>query len=916
MSEADAPGTTVPQAPAPSVPPPTRTVEIIDVPAHRLRRPGDLVAMILALLGVVLVLLLAVYAHRTTEGVTEDIENALPDFLERLLDIPLNLLEGLVTFLLPLLVIVERLIRRQVRVVLEALAAAVVAALLTGAGAWLLRSFAPDALVDGLAIASGTALSPAVAAIAALLTTIGSRDRRRAVGWSWNLLWIVLVLQVLMGAMSLPGALVSVLLGRALGLAARYLWGVRGERAYGRDLVTAIRRAGLDPLRIQRIADPEDLAEATAELVTTNSPIGYVTEHPDALPARAERRAEIREERGADDDGAPPTSSPAFMAATSEQADDGEPAPFSSPTPVVTLDDESAPADAGPPAPIRLRVSDPATVALAREGENRVYAVVDADGTRWDVVVLDGDRQVVGTLAAFWSTIRLKGLEQRAVVSLRAAAARAALMTYAAAAAGVRAPRLQGIADEEDSVLLVGEHVSSATTLSAMQPDDITDELLDGAWEQLRVAHDAGLAHRAITGDAILVASGRDVWLTAWENGEIAASELARRLDLAQMLALLALTVGPERAMASASRSLTEEQLVAIAPILQPVALPPATRAAARRDKQVLARVQNLLVDLIPTAQTEPMQLARFSARTVVTVTVAVIAGFILLTTLNFDQIIAAVREANPVWMVVAFLLGLLTYLGSAMSLVAFSPEKLPLWRTTLVQVAASVITLVAPAGIGPAALNLRYLQKNRIATPMALATVALVQVSQFVTTVLLLLVIALVTGSSGALDSLPSGAVLLVVALVLVAASTAFAFPAVRRWVLARLVPMLRQVWPRVVWVVGQPGRLAMGIGGNLIMTIGYLAAFQAALEAFAQSVPLTSLAIIYLVGTAAGSAIPTPGGVGTVELALTSGLRTAGVPTAVAASSAVLFRVLTFWGRVPLGWLAMRYLQKRDAI
>jgi hypothetical protein len=30
------------------------------------------------------------------------------------------------------------------------------------------------------------------------------------------------------------------------------------------------------------------------------------------------------------------------------------------------------------------------------------------------------------------------------------------------------------------------------------------------------------------------------------------------------------------------------------------------------------------------------------------------------------------------------------------------------------------------------------------------------------------------------------------------------------------------------------------------------------------------------------------------------------------VAASVAVLFRVLTFWGRVPLGMLAMRRLQR----
>ena len=98
--------------------------------------------------------------------------------------------------------------------------------------------------------------------------------------------------------------------------------------------------------------------------------------------------------------------------------------------------------------------------------------------------------------------------------------------------------------------------------------------------------------------------------------------------------------------------------------------------------------------------------------------------------------------------------------------------------------------------------------------------------------------------------------------------------------------------------------------------MTGGYLAAFAATLAAFGQEVPLTQLALIYLGGMALGSAVPTPGGLGTVELALSGGLTAAGVPPAVAASVAVLFRLLTFWGRVPLGWLAMRRLQRTNEL
>ena len=72
----------------------------------------------------------------------------------------------------------------------------------------------------------------------------------------------------------------------------------------------------------------------------------------------------------------------------------------------------------------------------------------------------------------------------------------------------------------------------------------------------------------------------------------------------------------------------------------------------------------------------------------------------------------------------------------------------------------------------------------------------------------------------------------------------------------------------------------------------------------------------IVYLVGNAAGAAVPTPGGIGTVELALIAGLTATGMNPGVATSVAILFRVLTYWLRVPIGWLAMRYLQHKGEL
>ena len=89
---------------------------------------------------------------------------------------------------------------------------------------------------------------------------------------------------------------------------------------------------------------------------------------------------------------------------------------------------------------------------------------------------------------------------------------------------------------------------------------------------------------------------------------------------------------------------------------------------------------------------------------------------------------------------------------------------------------------------------------------------------------------------------------------------------------------------------------------------------AFGLTLAAFGHTMPAASLAITYLAANSAGSLVPSPAGIGPVEIALTSGLTLAGIPSATALSVVIVFRVLTLWARVPLGWLALRSLQRTN--
>lgn len=820
-------------------------VRIVDTPAVRVHHPADLVGAILSLLGIALLLALAVYAHSTTTGLTQDVQG-FAVVVRRILVVPVTVLEGIVTFIAPVAVLTELVLRRLVRQAFEAVGAAVVGILTALATTWLITTFGVLDLRSAFAVWTGGQWLVTVPALltgtAALLTAAGTRSNRRTVAWSWNLLWLALGVALITGLVTLPGALTTVLLGRATGLVLRYVFGVQSERAYGAALVDGIRRAGFVPVRLVRVRD-----------VATADPGGNGTAAPDL-----------------------------------------------------------------------------AAVAITRYGDNRVYAMTTTDGARYDAVVLDGDRQVVGMLARFWRSLRLRGIEGRAVVSLRQAVERAALLSYAAWAAGVCTPRLLGIAESEDSMILVQEHAQNAVPLRDVPTEELTDDVVDAIWEQLRVAHAAGLAHRALTGDVILLdttggacadspgANDRDpdapgVLLTGWEYGDVASSDLAQRLDVSQLLTVLALRVGAERAVASAARMLADEELAAIGPLLQGIALPRATRELVREHKGILVELREALLARLPQAPVEPERLVRFGARTVLMIALSIVAAVVIVTSLNFAEIADAVQAASPWWAVLTFVLGMVTFVGPALALVAFSPVRLRLRRVTLVQCAAAFAALVAPAGIGPAALNLRMLTRRGVANTLAVASVGLVQLSQFVTTLVLLLVLSLVSGTQIPLG-MPSTAVLVAVGVAAVAVAAALLVPPLRQWLARRILPVWRTTWPRLIQLLGQPKRFVVAVAGNLIMTLGYLGAFYASLAAFGREMSLIDLAVIYLIGNAAGAIVPTPGGLGPVELALIAGLSapTGGVPPAIAISVVMLFRALTFWARVPFGWVAMRTLQR----
>jgi uncharacterized membrane protein YbhN (UPF0104 family) len=561
------------------------------------------------------------------------------------------------------------------------------------------------------------------------------------------------------------------------------------------------------------------------------------------------------------------------------------------------------------------QVTEMRRVWVASAG-SRHYAATASGGCRLDVDVFDRDQQAAGAFYRLYRLVRLRGQVSRsAPLSAEREMERRALLSYAAADAGVPAPRLRALVrvGPEAAVLAYEHH--DGTTL-AQRAEWCTDAELRRVWDAVLLLHAHRVTHRALTADRILITADDRIMLLDLGSGDVAASDLQIRLDVAQLIAELALLVGPDRAADLAIEKVGATELVAVVPLLQPVALARSTRSMLRRRRDVVPALRKRLLAAVPGGEITPVRLARIRLRNLVTLVASVAAVYLLAGELARESLGNVLRSADWSWGIAGLALSLLTYVGATLSLSGFVTERLNFLRTLLAQVAGSFVTLVTPAAVGGAALNVRYLQRRKIPAPVAVASVGVSQVVAFVLHILLLVVFVAITGTSASSSFKPPTWSYFVLAGLVAAALAVVAVPAGRRLLRARVAPMLGQVLPRLLEVAQQPRKLAQGVGGALLLSGAYILCLAVCVRAFGGTVPVASIAVVYLTGSALGSIMPTPGGLGAVEAALSAGLTAAGLPGAAAVSSVLLFRLLTFWLPVPIGWVALNYLERQQAL
>jgi glycosyltransferase 2 family protein len=545
-----------------------------------------------------------------------------------------------------------------------------------------------------------------------------------------------------------------------------------------------------------------------------------------------------------------------------------------------------------------------------------------ADGTPVRVHLSSRDTRGAGLARRLWALIRLRrGVAGRIALSSRVRIEQVALACYLAQQASVPSPAVVLLAEmPSETLALVTTVPRDPPEPGPLEPGVLRKASAVALFAALRALHTKGVAHHDLRPDNIVMPPGDSAGagFRSLDTAEPGAGELAKRLDLVQLLTTLAGQVGAADAVAALRSGYGWVDELAVAAVLQPIALMPwGWRTMRAAQGSLTALRQELLPDGDSAAARPVARLERFRWRTVLSTVAATVAVYLLVFEFRGADPIGTLAGANPGWVSGAVLASAVTYLAAAANLAAFVPKRLSLWRGFRVQLASSFIGVAMPPTVGHVAVNARYLHKEQVNEADIAASIAMSQIVNVVTTLLLLTVLAVLTGSGVSPFKVPSSTDLLIgLAAVAAMIIVMLALPRTRALLTQVVWPRVRGVWPRLLHVGSHPVRLAVSAGANLVLTVAYTFALLASLWSIGAHPSILGAAIVYLTGNTVGSAALTPGGLVAVEAVMTGALVGIHIPYHQALPAVLIFRIATFWLPIPAGWVSYLRLQRQNVL
>ncbi|CAM2907766.1 hypothetical protein BST27_23855 [Mycobacterium intermedium] len=545
-----------------------------------------------------------------------------------------------------------------------------------------------------------------------------------------------------------------------------------------------------------------------------------------------------------------------------------------------------------------------------------VLAAEETDsGARAAIEMYGPHQRSGGALRQLWRKLRLRGSETAPLqTSMQRAVEHRALMAIAIGDLGVANTSTIAVAALDRGWTMYAHKPVRGTPLDEVA----SDTPVGNVWKSLRVLNENQISHGDLRPHEITVSDGT-VLFGGFGAAEYGATDAQLQSDIAQLLVTTTALYGAEPAVAAAIEVFGKDDILTASRRLTKSAVPKRIRESVPNPKDVIASARAEVKHQTGADEIETETITRFSRSQFIQL---VLIGALVYVAYPFISTVptffSELRTANWWWALLGLTVSALTYVGAAGALWACADGLVSFWKLSIMQVANTFAATTTPAGVGGLALSTRFLQKGGLSALRATAAVALQQSVQVIVHVLLLIIFSAAAGTSADLSHfVPSATLLyLIGGVALGIVGTFLLVPNLRRWLATAVRPRLKEVWGDLTELAREPRRLALIVAGSGGTTLGAALALWASVEAFGGGTNFVTVTVVTMVGGTLASAAPTPGGVGAVEAALIGGLAAFGVPTAIGVPSVLLYRVLTCWLPVFIGWPVMRWLTRNDMI
>ncbi len=520
-----------------------------------------------------------------------------------------------------------------------------------------------------------------------------------------------------------------------------------------------------------------------------------------------------------------------------------------------------------------------------------------------------------GAMRQLWRKIRLRDRETAPLhTSMRRAVEHRALMAIAIGQLSVANTSTISVAALDRGWTLYAHTPARGTPI-----EECTDVIpVARVWESLRELHDCQIAHGDLRRREITVADDK-VLFGGFDNSEYGATTAQLRSDIAQLLVTTTDLYDAPSAVRAAIDAFGRDIVLTASRRLTKAAVPLGIRQSIDNANDVITATRDEVKRQTFVEEIRTETVTRFTRNQLIQMVLLVALVYVAYPFISsVPTFITELRTANWWFAVLGLAASSLTYVGAALALWAASDGLVKLWGLIVMQVANKFAATTTPAGVGGLALSARYLQKGGLAPLRATTAVALQQSVQVITHISLLIMFSSVAGASADLSRfVPSVTVIYLVAgVALGLVGTFLLVPKLRQWLATAVRPRLEEVINDLIALAKEPRRLVLIVVGCAATTLGNAFALWAAIEAFGGDTSFVTVTVVTMVGGTLASAAPTPGGVGAVEAALIGGLAAFGMAAAIAVPSVLLYRVLTCWLPVFVGWQVMRWMTKNALI